>query len=162
MGVGTNAGWVNFSPTGGGVAVYSDHLSGYAWGENIGWVRLGTCVSSVCTHANTGPANYGVNNDGAGNLSGFAWSAGAGWINFDPAGSAQVKIDPLTGDFSGYAWGENVGWIRFQNAALNYKVRTSWRPGVPLAYAGPDQTVEAGSWSCSTAASAPRPAATCR
>ena len=29
------SGWSNFTPTGGGVTVYSDHLEGFAWGENI-------------------------------------------------------------------------------------------------------------------------------
>jgi hypothetical protein len=33
---GTNAGRINFNPTHGGVTVYSDHLEGYAWAENIG------------------------------------------------------------------------------------------------------------------------------
>ena len=39
----TNAGWINFDPqcTGcQGVAVYSDHLEGYAWGENIRWIHV--------------------------------------------------------------------------------------------------------------------------
>jgi hypothetical protein len=98
---GTNVGWINFDPENGGVTVYTDHLEGYAWGENVGWIRLGTCASgSPCTHANTSAADYGVNNDGAGNLSSYAWSANAGWINFDPDGDERVIIDPLTGDFS--------------------------------------------------------------
>jgi hypothetical protein len=33
----TNAGWINFNPPDGGVMVCSDHLEGYAWGENVGW-----------------------------------------------------------------------------------------------------------------------------
>ena len=31
---GTNVGWINFRPEHGGVTVCSDHLEGYAWGEN--------------------------------------------------------------------------------------------------------------------------------
>ena len=34
-------GWVNFHSTYGSVTVYSTHLEGYAWAENIGWIRLG-------------------------------------------------------------------------------------------------------------------------
>ena len=32
--------------------VYDDHLEGYAWGENVGWIRLGT-------HAGGGAHTYG-------------------------------------------------------------------------------------------------------
>jgi YVTN family beta-propeller protein len=142
---GTNVGWINFGPEGGGVTVYADHLEGYAWGENIGWIRLGTCTGgSPCTYANTSATDYGVNNDGAGRLSGYAWSTNAGWIHFDPDGAEGVTIDPLTGDFDGYAWGENVGWIHFQNAHPAYKVNTAWRPSPPVADAGPDQRVKTG------------------
>ncbi len=106
----TNAGWINFRPTHGGVTVYNDHLEGYAWAENIGWIRMGTHTGgSPHAYLNTTKDNYGVNNDGSGNLSGYAWSTTAGWINFDPTHS-QATIDS-TGVFSGYAWGENVGWI---------------------------------------------------
>jgi hypothetical protein len=34
-----NAGWINFRPQYGGVTVYSDYLSGYAWHENLGWLK---------------------------------------------------------------------------------------------------------------------------
>jgi hypothetical protein len=44
---GTNVGWVNFSPTDGGVTVYDDHLEGYAWAENIGWIHLKNTGNNV-------------------------------------------------------------------------------------------------------------------
>jgi hypothetical protein len=114
----TSAGWINFAPlcTGcDGVVVYADHLEGYAWGEHIGWIRVGSYDGGGAhTYANTTADNYGVNNDGAGHLSGYAWGTNVGWINFDPAGSEQVTIDPTTAEFDGYAWGENVGWIHFR------------------------------------------------
>ena len=125
---GATVGWVNFAPDQGGVTVFSDHLEGYAWAENAGWIRLGTCSGVSCRHDNSTASNYGVNNDGAGNLSGYAWSAAVGWINFDPDGPQRVIINPATGDFSGFAWGENVGWISFQGASPAYKVNTTWRP----------------------------------
>ena len=119
----TNAGWINFNPTHGGVTVYADHLEGYAWAENIGWIRLGTHTGGGShTYGNTTKDNYGVNRDGSGNLSGYAWSTNVGWINFNPAHS-QVTIDPATGSFDGYAWSENVGWIHFKGTgAVAYNV----------------------------------------
>jgi hypothetical protein len=114
----TNAGWINFRPQCAGcdgVAVYSDHLEGYVWGENIGWIRLGSYDGGGAhTYDNSTAADYGVNNDGAGHLSGYAWGTNVGWIDFDPAGDEQVTIDPASGEFDGYAWGENIGWIHFR------------------------------------------------
>ena len=116
------------APDNGGVTVFSDHLEGYALGENIGWIRLGTHEGGGShTYANDAAGTYGVNNDGMGNLSGYAWGANVGWINFDPDGAERVTIDPVTGDFNGYAWGENVGWIHFRNGSPAYKVNTTWR-----------------------------------
>ena len=91
----TNAGWINFNPTGGGdVAVYGDHLEGYIWAENVGWIRLGTHTGgSPHTYANTDAANYGVNRNATGHLSGYAWSTNVGWINFSPTGGG-VTIAP--------------------------------------------------------------------
>ena len=135
---GTNVGWINFDPTCAncdGATVFADHLEGYTYGENIGWIRLGTYTGgSPHTYANDGPATYGVNVDGAGNLSGYAWSTNTGWINFAPTGGG-VSIDPATGDFIGYAWGENIGWIRFQGnsqggPAYTVNVADSDRDGV--------------------------------
>lgn len=114
---GENVGWVNFNPSQGeGVTVTNGAVTGYAWGENIGWINLN-------------PTYGGVTNDGNGNLSGYAWGENVGWINFNPTGS-QVIINSSTGDFSGYAWGENVGWISFSCANCN--VNTSWRKAVAV------------------------------
>lgn len=45
-----NTGWINFSPTGGGVSVNgSGDLYGYAWGENIGWVSFNCVNTSSCS-----------------------------------------------------------------------------------------------------------------
>jgi hypothetical protein len=97
---GENTGWINFNPShGGGVTVTDSEVTGFAWGENVGWINLN-------------PATGGVVNDGGGHLSGYAWGENVGWINFAPMG-AGVTIDPVTGEWSGFAWGENVGWINF-------------------------------------------------
>ena len=38
---GENVGWINFAPTGGGVTIGTDGVfDGWAWGENIGWIHL--------------------------------------------------------------------------------------------------------------------------
>jgi len=119
-----NAGWVSFNPTYGGVTVNAPggYLSGCAWGENIGWVKLG---SGVGPYANTGANNWGVNVDGRGRLSGYAWSPNVGWINVHPDNAIPVTIDPATGQFAGYAWSENCGWVHFQNTAPAYGVKTT-------------------------------------
>jgi hypothetical protein len=124
----TNAGWINFNPTCTGcegVSVYGDHLEGYAWGESIGWIRMGSYEGGGAhTYANTAADNYGVNRNTDGTLSGYAWGTNVGWISFDPT-HGGVTIDPATGSFDGYAWGENIGWIRFKGTAADmteYKV----------------------------------------
>ncbi|GEM_PF-3050869 len=125
----SHAGWNNFKPTHGGVSVYADHLEGYAWAENIGWIRLGAYTGGGDhTYTNTGNADYGVNrNPATGRLSGFGWATNAGWINFSPT-DGGVFIDPSTGDFSGCAWAENIGWIKLKGTAADaatYKVGLS-------------------------------------
>lgn len=127
-----NAGWHNYRPTDAGGTVGTYYLEGYIWCENIGWVKLGTGAGGTsgdpAQYANTNAANWGVNNDGAGNLSGYAWSENAGWINFDSTYS-QITVNTSTGEFDGYAWSENFGWIHFKNASPAYNVQTNWRPG---------------------------------
>ena len=118
---GANIGWLNFAPAHGGATVYDDHLEGYIWAENIGWIRLGTYESGGAhTYANTSAADWGVNHS-AGALSGYGWSGNAGWVNFSPT-HGGVTVDPATGVFDGYAWSENLGWIHFQNASPAYGV----------------------------------------
>ena len=112
---------MNFRPFFGGVTVYPDHLEGYAWAENVGWVKLGSySLGGSHTYANTSNADWGVNRSGAA-LSGYAWSETAGWINFNPT-DGGVTADPVAGEFDGYAWGENVGWIHFRTASPAYGV----------------------------------------
>ena len=105
-----NAKWIDFSPTHGGVDIAANGLSGFAWGENIGWIKLGSDAGPP--YANSNANDWGVNNDGFGNLSGFAWSETAGWINFSPTDSS-VLVDPADNSLIGFAWAENLGWIRF-------------------------------------------------
>jgi hypothetical protein len=88
----------------------SGTLSGFAWGENIGWICF--------------PTNGfgGVTLDASGNLSGYAWGENVGWINFPTNSNGGVSINTTSGAFSGYAWGENIGWVNFDST--NHGVRT--------------------------------------
>jgi hypothetical protein len=97
------------------VTVLPTHLTGYAWHEGTGWVKLGS--DSGGPYANTTAANWGVNLDTlTGTLSGFAWSENAGWIRMDPP-FGGVTYDGLTREMSGWAWSEGYGWIHFRSAA---------------------------------------------
>ena len=138
-------GWINFKPgTGPGITVTSTDVTGYAWGERIGWVSM-SCHNDEPGTACASRGNWEVTNDGAGNLAGYAWSERDGWISFSckntnptctgPDGSWGVNISTTTGIFSGQAWGENIGWITFSCpgstgcGSVAYSVVTAWRPG---------------------------------
>jgi len=115
-----NGGWLNGKPTHESVHVFyngsNSFLSGYAWAENIGWVKVG---SGNGPYLNTASNNWGVNMDAQWRLSGYGWAENAGWVRF-AATHGRVTIDPLKGGFDGYAWAENLGWIHFTNAAPAY------------------------------------------
>ena len=102
-GWGENVGWVDFGSTAGDVHITDTAVTGYAYGENIGWIDLST-----------------VTNNGNGNLTGYAWGENIGWVDF-----SKVTIG-TDGVFAGAAYGENIGWITF--GTENNKVMTDWRP----------------------------------
>ncbi len=139
------AGWINFSPSHGGVTVHDTHLSGYAWAENFGWILMG--VESGGPYANTSSTNWGVNRDASGNLSGYAWSEIAGWVNFNPTHS-QVAIDPGTGAFEDYAWSESVGWIHFGDPQGLYNVRTEIADAAPAVSTNTPSAISSSGASC--------------
>ena len=114
---GENVGWLNLGSRD-GVTVYDTELTGYIWAENIGWINLN-------------PTYGGITNDGTGLLTGYAWGENVGWINFNP----EVPGDPnhygvtvdTEGDFDGWAYGENIGWVHLRAATpVAYGVKTSW------------------------------------
>lgn len=121
-----NAGWIDFGVAEGNVHISDSALTGYAFGESVGWISLNCSNNSSCS-----TADYKVQNDGAGNLSGYAWNENTGWINFNPS-SGGVSINS-SGEFLGNAWSENIGWIVFNCATtsscgtVDYKVKTDWR-----------------------------------
>lgn len=113
-------GTINWKPTG-TTAVVIDSvtgLSGYVWGNELGWINLNPTGEGV-TFAN---ATTGL-------LTGKAWSQVSGWINFAPTGQT-VTISPSTGQFSGWAWtgGPFGGWIKFDCSDNDSCVDTTWSP----------------------------------
>ena len=97
--------------------------TGYAWGENIGWISLNCSNTSSCA-----TVDYKVSNTVSGNLGGYAWSENAGWINFDPGVGSDPAISS-SGELTGYAWGENIGWInRSEERRVGKECRSRWSP----------------------------------
>ncbi|HTP56942.1 MAG TPA: hypothetical protein VMJ72_01545 [Candidatus Paceibacterota bacterium] len=85
--------------------------TGYAWGENIGWLNWGTTQG-----------NIDVPTSGA--LTGYVWGENIGWVSLNCSNTASCGVVSYavtrTGDtLSGYAWGENVGWISFNCSNTN-------------------------------------------
>lgn len=54
-------------------------LSGWAWGENVGWINFNTWDLGTLDEAGN-PAGARVEGD---RLRGYAWAENIGWINFD-------------------------------------------------------------------------------
>ena len=54
------------------------NLSGYAWGENVGWIKFAHAYGGV--HINPSTGVFG----------GYAWGENIGWINFGPTGRAVI------------------------------------------------------------------------
>ena len=59
-------------------------LSGWAWGENIGWLNFNTWELAIEDAAGD-PAGARIENDGLGEprIRGYVWAENVGWINFD-------------------------------------------------------------------------------
>lgn len=105
------------------VVIEDDELTGYLWGENIGWVSLNCSNTSSC-----GTIDFKVENNGTGTLSGYAWGENIGWINFGPFDyvDSEGGVFIVSGEFTGYAWGETIGWIQFDCSVDGACVRTNW------------------------------------
>lgn len=107
-----NTGWTNWRDANGGaqgVSVLGDHLAGFIWCENIGFINVGSGGGPYAPTASQTGADFGVNIDpGTGELSGYAWGENVGWINFD---TASASYDASARRFRGHAWGENIGWL---------------------------------------------------
>jgi hypothetical protein len=105
------------------VVVGSTFLSGYAWGENIGWINFGdgTPTNGV-NYANANGTDAGVNILGTSELGGLAWGENVGWINFGPfatlpaapSGHAWTSVPAVSAAMPG---GENIGWINLDDSS---------------------------------------------
>jgi len=120
---------INWKPTINGntpgatpVTITDSGLTGYLWGDEIGWVNLSPTGSGVTINASTGA------------LSGYAYANTGGWINFHPtpvAGNPMVGVSiNSVGEFIGYAYvsGLNGGWMKFDCTSGSTCVKTDWRP----------------------------------
>lgn len=85
-------------------------LSGWAWGENAGWINFNSKVN--CDQDNNTYTDVICDGDNATTLD----------------KDFKVIIDN-TGHFSGHAWSQNFGYIKFNcNLGTPYCVNTDWRP----------------------------------
>ena len=116
-------GQINFKPTGSTAVTITDAgLSGYAWGDEIGWINFSPTGSGVTLDVNTGV------------LSGYAYANSGSWINVNPTdvgGGTNVGVTiNSSGQFVGWAWvsGAQGGWMKFDCAASSTCVKTDWRP----------------------------------
>jgi len=130
-GYGANLGWTDWrGDTNNGAVIGEYACAGYIYSANVGWLNLGSSAPADGIHyQNNSAADFGVNNDGAGNLSGYAYGANIGWIAFENTGAPKVNL--RTGELSGYAWSANCGWISLSNAVAAVQTDSLY-PG-PLA-----------------------------
>lgn len=120
--------WRDAANTNQGAVVLGDHLAGFVWNENTGFISLGTDASGPYppTASQTGD-NFGVNiNTSTGLLSGYAWSENTGWINFDTLAALgpthAARFDDTASRLRGFAWGENTGWFNLDDANIFVEV----------------------------------------
>lgn len=109
--------FINWLPDQGGATVTDTAITGYIWGESVGWIRLN-------------PTQSGVTNSCSGILGGYAWGENTGWINFAPTqatGSNQPKINTTTGAITGSVWSQNYGWITLNSGDGSHPgLTTTW------------------------------------
>lgn len=116
-----------------GVQIRDTELTGFMWGEQVGWINLN------CQNRNTcGTNSFKVSNTKYGILSGYAWGENTGWVNFGPFSNNAATTITINnnGELNGYAWTQNYAWIKFSCDPLdvdypNACVKTDWRP-VPV------------------------------
>ncbi len=119
--------------------VTPDHLEGWVWNDNLGWVSLycpggagaknldvscGNIAYSV-TFSTTGiPADFTT-----AKLDGYAWGDNIGWISFKsgfhqmspiPSGINRGTI-PNSPNGARYAWADSVGWLDFAGVRMPWE-----------------------------------------
>jgi hypothetical protein len=122
---GESIGWMNWRDAGDpsglqGVRVHPAFLSGVIWGENAGWIDVGSgAPANGAGYGNLDASDYGVNIDPTGDLFGLAWGESIGWLQFDTRllGDQRARLDRAARRFRGYVWSENGGWINLDDDA---------------------------------------------
>lgn len=85
-------------------------LSGYAWSQDIGWIKF------------TQGETSGVFVDYAtGAVSGSAYVLSTGNEIYFSSNNSNTVVNKDTGVFSGYAWSKDVGWIDFGTGSVYVK-----------------------------------------
>lgn len=102
-------------------------ISGYAWSEDVGWIKFTSGeTSGVKVVYSTGK------------ITGQAYVVNTGGIlDFDNYNSETI-INPSTGAISGYVWSEDIGWIEF-NPDHTY-VKDSKKPSNVSSISGYDSS----------------------
>ena len=134
-----NLGWIDARGDVANGAVIGEYVcSGSIYAANAGWISLGSgSPANQIQYQNNSAADYGVNQDGAGNLTGYAYAANIGWLNFENTGAP--KVDLKTGNLSGSVWSANCGWISLSNATASVQTDTIQKGalapnGLPIAW----------------------------
>src|ERR1035437_486268 len=127
------------------ITITDSSITGYLWGDEIGWINLQ-------------PTSYGVTvNPNTGALSGYAYANVGSWIKFSPtsvSGGTPVGVSiNAQGQFTGWAYvsGIDGGWMEFDCSSAATCIQTDWRP-IPSRTASPTPTpttVRSGSYSSS-------------
>jgi len=104
------------------VAITDTGITGWIWGDEIGWINLQPTGAGVTVDPNTGA------------LSGDAWATVGSWINFSPitlGGGTNVGVSINSqGQFVGWAYvsGIDGGWMKFDCSSGATCIQTDWRP----------------------------------
>ncbi len=120
------------------VAVTDSGVTGWLWGDAVGWVNMQPTGAGVTIDPNTGA------------LSGHAYANTGSWINFSPttvSGGTQVGVTITSaGELSGWAYvsGANGGWMKFDCTAVATCIKTDWRPVSARSFGGSSEQPSSG------------------
>lgn len=105
---------LDLAPSGGGITVYPDHISGQIWSVHTGWIDLQPGAGEGVSIEDHGTSSV---------LAGKAWSEHSGWIDFGPIdGVGGVTIDS-SGYFQGTAWSAS-GFLSFGDSMVGTQSQT--------------------------------------
>jgi hypothetical protein len=120
-----------------------DHLEGWVWNDNLGWVSL-YCTGGAGDKGQNlgigcGSHKYKVDFKTSGGvwpnytnvtMSGYAWGDNIGWISFDSkfhqmspmaSGASRGLISPSSSADDRHAWAETVGWLDWSGVWFHWE-----------------------------------------